>query len=38
MAEFEALKGKRSTAKTLFSKRANKLSLTVDLLEKRGAY
>ena len=35
MAELAALKGKRSTAQALFSKRANKLSLTVDLLGKR---
>ncbi|KAL2088697.1 hypothetical protein ACEWY4_015596 [Coilia grayii] len=33
-AELMALKGKRSTAQALFSKRANKLSLTVKLLEK----
>ena len=34
-AELAALKGKRTTAQTLFSRRARKLSLTVDLLEKR---
>ncbi|CAL8332781.1 unnamed protein product [Arctogadus glacialis] len=35
LAELAALKGKRSTAQALFSKRANKLSLTGDLLGKR---
>ena len=35
MAELAALKGKRLTAQALFSKRAKKLSLTVDLLGKR---
>ncbi|KAF1380216.1 hypothetical protein PFLUV_G00184520 [Perca fluviatilis] len=34
-ADLVALKGKRSTAQSSFSKRAKKLSLTVDLLEKR---
>lgn len=34
-AELEALKGKRSAAQALFSKRANKLSLAVDLLEEK---
>ena len=33
--DLAALKGKRSTAQSSFSKRAKKLSLTVDLLEKR---
>lgn len=33
--ELAALKGKRSTAQALFSKRDKKLSVTVDLLEKR---
>lgn len=35
LAELEALKGQRSTAQATFSKRANKLSLTVDLLEEK---
>ena len=35
LAELAALKGKRLTAQALFSKRAKKLSLTVDLLGKR---
>ncbi|XP_077949972.1 uncharacterized protein LOC144389412 [Gasterosteus aculeatus] len=34
-AELVALKGKRSTAQACFTKRAKKLSLTEDLLEKR---
>lgn len=34
-AELEGLKGKRSTAQATFSKKANKLSLTVDLLEEK---
>ncbi|XP_062390786.1 uncharacterized protein LOC134078694 [Sardina pilchardus] len=34
-SELAALKGKRSKAQASFSKKANKLSLTVDLLEKK---
>lgn len=34
LAEITALKGKRATAQAMFTRRANKLSLTVDTGEK----